>query len=99
MTIFVGAFQNSDLFTRVSTILVISSIVITAVYILRAAGIMLFGPIKNKEFLSLGDAHWFEKVSIFLLIIAITAIGFFPGWLSNMISESVGVLVERFVVR
>jgi NADH-quinone oxidoreductase subunit M len=99
MTIFVGAFQNSDLFTRVSTVLVISSIVITAVYILRAAGIMLFGPIKNKEFLSLGDAHWFEKVSIFLLIIAITAIGFFPSWLSNMISESVGLLVERFVVR
>ncbi len=99
MTIFVGAFQNSDLFTRISTVLVISSIVITAVYILRAAGIMLFGPIKNKEFLSLGDAHWFEKVSIFLLIIAITAIGFFPSWLSNMISESVGLLVERFVVR
>ena len=99
MTIFVGAFQHSDLFTRVTSILVISSIVITAVYILRAAGIMLYGPIKNKEFLSMGDARWYEKVSVFLLIFVIAAIGMSPGWLSDMISDSVGLLVERFVVR
>lgn len=99
MTIFVGAFEHTDMFTRVSAIIVISSIVITAVYILRAAGIMLFGPIKNKSFLELGDAKWFEKVSIFLLIFVIAAVGMFPEWLSSMISDSVGVLVDRFVVR
>jgi NADH-quinone oxidoreductase subunit M len=99
MTIFVGAFQHSDLFTRVTTIIVVSSIVITAVYILRAAGIMLLGPIKNKSFLELGDAKWFEKVAVFLLIFVITAIGMFPEWLTSMISDSVGVLVERFVIR
>lgn len=99
MTIFVGAFQHSDLFTRVTTIIVISSIVITAVYILRAAGIMLFGPIKNQSFLSLKDATWYDKVTVFILIFAITAVGMFPEWLSSMIGDSVGVLVDRFVVR
>jgi NADH-quinone oxidoreductase subunit M len=98
MTIFVGAFQHADLFTRVTSILVVSSIVITAVYILRAAGIMLFGPIKNESFLSLKDATWYDKVSVFLLIFVIAAVGMFPEWLSTMISDSVGVLVERFVV-
>lgn len=99
MTIFVGAFQNSDLFTRVTTIIVVSSIVITAVYILRAAGIMLFGPIKNESFLKLKDATWYDKVTVFILILAIAAVGMFPEWLSSMISDSVGVLVDRFVVR
>lgn len=99
MTIFVGAFQHHDLFTRVTSIIVVSSIVITAVYILRAAGIMLFGPIKNESFLSLKDATWYEKVSVFMLIFAIAAVGMYPEWLSTMISDSVGVLVERFVVR
>lgn len=99
MTIFVGAFQNNDLFTRVTTIIVISSIVITAVYILRAAGIMLLGPIKNQEFNNLKDAEWHEKISIFMLIIAITAIGMYPEWLSSMISDSVGSIVDKFVLR
>jgi len=98
MTIFVGAFQHHDLFTRVTSIIVVSSIVITAVYILRAAGILLFGPIKNESFLSLKDATWYDKVSVFLLIFVIAAVGMFPEWLSTMISDSVGVLVERFVV-
>jgi NADH-quinone oxidoreductase subunit M len=38
MTIFVGAFQHTDTFHRVVTILVVSSIVITAVYILESGG-------------------------------------------------------------
>jgi len=98
MTIFVGAFEHHDLFHRVATILVISSIVITAVYVLRAAGIMLFGPIRNKKFELLKDAAWHEKITIFLLIFVIAGMGMFPGWLSDMISESVIPIVNQFVV-
>jgi NADH:ubiquinone oxidoreductase subunit 4 (subunit M) len=47
----------------------------------------------------MGDARWYEKVTVFLLIFVIAAIGMSPGWLSNMISDSVGLIVERFVVR
>ena len=38
MTIFVGSFQNNDVFHRTLTIIACSSIVITAVYILRLVG-------------------------------------------------------------
>ena len=42
MTIFVGSFQNNDVFHRTLTIIACSSIVITAVYILRLVGKILY---------------------------------------------------------
>ena len=95
MTIFVGAFQNHDMFIRVATILVISSIVVTAVYILRAAGIMLYGPIRNKEFALLPDARWYDKVAVFILVAVITGMGMFPGWLADMIFTGLTPMFER----
>jgi NADH-quinone oxidoreductase subunit M len=95
MTIFVGAFQHPDTFHRVVTILAVSSIVITAVYILRVVGMLLFGPIKNDHFLHLDDAKWYERVSTVTLIMAIAAIGMAPLWLSDMIGFSLGPIVER----
>lgn len=98
MTIFVGAFQNSDIFTRVTTVLVISSIVITAVYVLRAAAIMLLGAIKNKDFELLSDARWYEKVAVFLLIGVIAGMGIFPGWLGDMIFNGLTPMFERLTL-
>jgi NADH-quinone oxidoreductase subunit M len=95
MTIFVGAFQHPDTFHRVVTIVAVSSIVITAVYILRVVGMLLFGPITNDHFEHLGDAKWFERLSTVTLIAAIAAIGMAPLWLSNMIGFSLGPIVER----
>src|SRR5665647_886210 len=68
MTIFVGAFQHVDVFHRVVTILAASSIVITAVYILRVVGILLLGQTTNEHFEHLTDAKWFEKISVVTLI-------------------------------
>lgn len=98
MTIFVGAFQNADLFHRVFTILACSSIVVTAVYILRVVGILLLGPIKNNEFLKLSDAKWFEKLTTVTLIMGIAAIGLAPYWLSNMIGDSLGPIMDRLLM-
>lgn len=95
MTIFVGSFQHTDVFHRVITIVAASSIVITAVYILRVVGILLFGPIKNDHFLELTDAKWYERISTITLVLAITAIGTAPWWLSNMINYSLTPIVER----
>jgi len=95
MTIFTGAFQHPDLFHRISTILVTSSIVITAVYILRVVGILLLGPVKDDHYLHLSDAKWYERLSAGTLIIAITGIGIAPLWLSNLISSSLGPYITR----
>jgi NADH-quinone oxidoreductase subunit M len=97
MTIFVGAFQHVDMFHRVATIVVVSSIVVTAVYILRVVGIMLLGPLKNKEHAELTDATWFERVSTITLVIAIAGIGIVPLWLSDTIQRSLHPLLQMIL--
>ena len=95
MTIFIGSYQHTDVFHRVITIVAASSIVITAVYILRVVGILLLGPIKNHHYLELTDAKWYERISTISLVLAITAIGMAPLWLSDMINYSLVPIVER----
>ncbi len=94
MNIFVGAFQHEELFYRVSTIIVVSAIVVTAVYILRAAGIMLMGPVKNEAYLNLPKVTWYEKTGILLLLIPIVGMGVAPLWLSDMIMESLQPFIQ-----
>ena len=96
MTIFVGAFQHPDAFHRIATIVSVSAIVVTAVYILRVVGIMLMGPVKNPEFEDLPKARWYEKIGAVLLIIPIAGMGLAPLWLSDMITDSLGPLMEKF---
>lgn len=92
MTVFVGSFQNTGLFYRIATILATASIVVTAVYILRAAGITLWGPIKNSEYENLPDATWNEKLAAGILVVSIVIMGTMPLWLSDMISKTTEVL-------
>ena len=97
MTIFVGAFQHQELFYRVVTILAVSSIVITAVYILRVVAVLLLGPTTNEHFEHLPDAKWFEKVSVVTLISSVAAIGLAPYWLSSMIGVSLQPIVDKLI--
>ena len=90
------AFQHPDLFHRVFVILGCSSIVITAVYILRVVGKILFGPIQNEHHATLTDAIWYEKIAVFALIFAIAAIGLSPFWLSTMIGGGIENLIKVF---
>ncbi len=95
MTIFVGAFQHEDLFHRIVTIAATTAIVVTAVYILRVVGILLFGPIKNDHFLHLKDAEWYEKLSTITLVVSVAGIGLAPLWLATMIGDSLTPIVDR----
>jgi len=98
MTIFVGAFQHPDLFHRIATIVVITSIVITAVYILRVIAILLLGPTTNEHYEHLTDARWFEKISVVTLITSVAAIGLAPLWLSTMIGTSLQPIVNKILL-
>ncbi len=95
MTIFVGSFQHTDMFHRVFTIVACCSIVITAVYILRVVGKLLYGAVQNEHHRELTDATWWERLSAVTLIICVAGIGCFPGWVSNLISNSLNAIVER----
>lgn len=95
MTIFVGSFQHPDLFHRVMTIIACTSIVITAVYILRVVGKLLFGKLANEHHLELTDAVWFERFAVIVLILAIAGIGLAPLWISDMISDSLNGVMQQ----
>ncbi|MBL6950592.1 MAG: NADH-quinone oxidoreductase subunit M, partial [Bacteroidales bacterium] len=97
MTIFVGAFQHADTFHRVATIIAASSIVATAVYILRVVGMMLLGKINKPEYEMITDAKWYERLSAGSLIFGITAIGIAPLWLSNMITKGLVPIMEKLL--
>ena len=97
MTIFVGAFQHTDVFHRVVTIVAVSSIVITAVYILRVIAILLLGPTTDEHHEHLTDAKWFEKVSVITLIGSVAGIGLAPYWLSSMIGTSLQPIVVKIL--
>lgn len=94
MTIFVGAFENPDMFSRVCTIIATTSIVVTAVYILRLVGKILYGEVENKHYLELKDATWDERFSVICLIVCVAGLGIAPLWISSIIQESVLPIVN-----
>ena len=97
MNIFVGAFKHTDTFHRVASILVVSAIVVTAVYILRVVGMMLMGPVRDESYQSLPKATWFERTGIYLLMIPVLGIGLLPLWLTNLIHESILPFIEKLL--
>lgn len=97
MTVFNGAFMNDDTFHRVVTVIACTSIVITAVYILRLIGKILYGTCTNPEHLKLTDATWDEKLAVIVLIVAIAGLGMAPLWVSDMISDSVLPVISHIL--
>ena len=97
MTIFNGAFMNNDTFHRVVTIIACTSIVITAVYILRLIGKILYGTCTNPAHLKLTDATWDEKLAVVVLIVAIAGLGMAPMWVSDMINDSVLPIISHIL--
>src|SRR5574344_1543490 len=97
MTIFVGAFENADMFHRVCTIIACTSVVITAVYILRVVGKILFQKVPNKKFFELHDATWDERVAVGCLIFCVAGLGTFPFWVSNVINDAVAPIINHIM--
>lgn len=95
MTIFTGSFENADTFHRLCTIIACTSIVVTAVYILRTVGFILYGPVKNHHFEELTDATWDEKFTVCCLIFCVAALGSFPIWASNVVNDAVGPILSN----
>ena len=97
MTIFNGAFMNDNTFHRVVTIIACTSIVITAVYILRVVGKIIYGTCTDEHHLKLTDATWDERLSVVCLVAAIAGMGLAPLWVSDMIRESVTGIIAQLM--
>ena len=98
MTIFFGSFEHADMFHRIFVIAATTSIVITAVYILRVVGKLILGPVQDEHHLSLTDATWWERLSTVTLIACLAGIGFFPNWLSETIQHSFRPIVDALAM-
>jgi len=94
MTVFVGSWENTDAFHRIATIVACMSIVVTAVYILRAIGKVAMGPVKD-SYAGLTDANWYEKTAAVILIAGILAIGLAPFWLNELISPGADIIMHK----
>jgi NADH-quinone oxidoreductase subunit M len=94
MTIFVGSFSNADTFHRAATLIACTSIVITAVYILRVIGKILYGKVADPHYETLTDATWDERVAVIGLIVCVAGLGIAPLWASNVISDSIGPMLS-----
>lgn len=94
MTIFMGSWQNPDTMYRLATILACASIVVTAVYILRAAGRTVMGPISN-NYTKLTDATWNEKLAAGLLITGILLIGIAPFLINQLITPGTETIMKQ----
>ena len=97
MTIFNGAFMHADTFHRTVTIIACTSIVITAVYILRVIGRILYGTCDNPEHLKLKDASWDERLAVVCLIVAVAGMGMAPMWISDTIRDSVSGIMAHIM--
>lgn len=97
MTLFVGGWETNNLLHRVATLTAAFSIVVTAVYILRAIGRTAMGPIRE-EHDALTDASWNEKLAAAILLIAILAIGLAPGWLVELLTPGSELIINRITV-
>ncbi len=95
MSIFIGSFENADTFHRACTIIACTSIVITAVYILRVVGKILFQKIPNPEFLKLKDATWDERLAVGGLIFCVAGLGTAPFWAQEIIYDAVGPIIQH----
>lgn len=89
-TIFVGAFSTY----RVLAILAITGIILTAVYILRTLGDVLFGP-RKEEWDHLEDLKGPEMVPLLVLGTAILVGGILPFTVMDLINSGVGGLLAQ----
>jgi NADH-quinone oxidoreductase subunit M len=95
MTVFMGSWQRAGAFYHTATIVACASIVVTAVYILRAVGSTIMGPITNNEHLSLSDAGWYEKTAAVVLLAGILIMGIAPFWLTDLINPGTEVMMQK----
>lgn len=99
MTVFQGAWQRPETYYRLATVLSCLSIVVTAVYILRASGKAIMGPIVDEHHRHITDAKWNEKLASIVLLVAILAIGTAPFWLVDLLNPGSEMIMNHITAR
>ncbi|MCS6990942.1 MAG: NADH-quinone oxidoreductase subunit M [Chitinophagales bacterium] len=83
VTVFVGGWEREELLPRVAVVLACSSIVLTAVYIVRAIGQVAMGPLLGR--VDQVPVGWAERLAVLLLLSGILLMGLWPEWLMQLV--------------
>ena len=97
MNIFVGSFEVNDTFHRACTIIACTSIVITAVYILRVVGKICYQKVASPDLLKLTDATWDERIAVGGLILCVAGLGLAPLWAQDIINDAVAPMIRHIM--
>jgi NADH-quinone oxidoreductase subunit M len=95
VTVFMGSWQNPDGWYRLATVLACASIVVTAVYILRAIGQTVMGPLAEAEFATISDANWTERLASAILVFGIVLIGVAPFLLTKLVTPGTDLIIQQ----
>jgi len=95
MSVFVGGWERGTNFHQAATLLAAMSIVVTAVYVLRAIGATMMGPLRQEAHSSLTDAAWYERVAALVLTAGMLAMGLAPEWLNELVGPDAAAIADR----
>jgi NADH-quinone oxidoreductase subunit M len=84
INVFLGALAPEQPWTRFCAMLAVLSIIITAVYILRATNAVFHGPARE-DAVAVSDATWLEKIPVILLLACIVGMGVYPGRIAALL--------------
>ena len=86
---FIGAFSAFKLLTAIGTL----GILLNAIYFLRAYQRVFLGPL-NKAYDKLSDINMRELITVIPIAFLVLLFGVYPKPLVNMVSSSIGTLIE-----
>ncbi|HTB23448.1 MAG TPA: NADH-quinone oxidoreductase subunit M [bacterium] len=78
LLVFLGAYFTQDLFFKVVAVIALTSIVFTALYVLRVLQKTFYGPITEPHYKELGDATLVERIPVVILITVMVLVGVYP---------------------
>ncbi len=89
LNVFLGGFSAGSPLAVICSTLAVLSIVVTAVYVLRATNGILNGPGQTgADPAALTDAGWLEKIPVLILLACILAMGLMPGRLAALLDTA-----------
>ena len=94
VTIFIGAFDSP--ITRIPAFIVLTGIVIGAVYVLRMAANVLFGP-RKEQWDYVEDIKGFSLLPIAVLVAFAVIFGLFPSLLMDMVNSGIQPIAAKLL--
>jgi NADH-quinone oxidoreductase subunit M len=94
LMVFLGAYHTQQsafgpYFFKIVAVISVSSIVFTALYVLRVLQKTFYGPITDEHYRELKDASLVERIPVVILIATMIIVGFYPYPVIKLIDASI----------